>query len=194
MHAVPVVQVPAGAPSMSLDDWSTLPADDRGEWVDGRWVEAEVRDWVHETVVGWLLEQLRAWARAHDARVAPSGVKYAVAPTRGRMPDLTVFLAGRRPPARGLVTVPPDVAIEVVSPSPADVRRDRIEKLTEYAAFGVRWYWVVDPQLRTLEVFELRASAYVHVGAAATGPVSDIPGCPDLTLDLDALWAEVDAI
>jgi hypothetical protein len=42
------------------------------------------------------------------------------------------------------------------------------------------------------EVCELREGTYARAGVAATGLVSEIPGCPDLVLDLDALWAAVD--
>lgn len=177
---------------MTLEEWFALDEDETGELVDGRLVEAEVPDWVHETVVAWLVVELTLWARAHRARVVASGVKYAVAQRRGRMPDASVFLGERRPPATGLVRAPPDIAIEVVSPSPRDVRRDRIEKSHEYATFGVRWYWLVDPAVRTMEVWELRDGVFAQVGGAATGQVSEIPGCPDLVLDLDTLWAEVD--
>lgn len=192
MRAAQVIEIPPDARTMTLDEWFALDEDEPGEWVDGRLVEAEVPDWLHETVVRWLVVELTLWARRHDARVAPSGVKYAVGSKRGRMPDVSVFLDGRRPPPRGVVRIAPDVAIEVVSSSPKDARRDRIEKFDEYAAFGVRWYWIVDPGLRTLEVLELREGTYVRVGAASTGEVSEIPGCPDLVLDLDGLWAEVD--
>lgn len=179
---------------MTLDEWFALPEDDPGELVDGRLVESEGPDWLHETVVAWLAEQLRVWARAHDARVGGSGVKYALDVGRGRMADLSLFLGGRRPPPYGLIRSPPDIAIEIVSRSRNDVRRDRIEKVQDYAAFGVKWYWLVDPGLRTLEVLELRDGAYSHTGAASTGRVSEIPGCDGLVLDLDSLWAEVDAI
>ncbi len=99
------------------------------------------------------------------------------------------------PPARGLISVPPDIAVEIISATPRDARRDRVEKLADYAAFGVRWYWIVDPWLRTLEVSSLNADRqYVHVVGASGGVVADVPGCAGLAIDLDALWAEVDSL
>ncbi len=96
------------------------------------------------------------------------------------------------PPAHaGLVSSPPDVLIEVVSPRPRDARRDRIEKMNEYAEFGVRWYWLLDPQLRAFEIYQLDDGIYRRVLGAIEGQIS-VPGCEGLTLDLDALFAEID--
>jgi Uma2 family endonuclease len=71
-----------------------------------------------------------------------------------------VFFPGRPTlPRRGPVTIPPDIAVEVVSPSSADQRHDRITKLAEYAGFGVRFYWMLDPSARTFKgvrVFDTR--------------------------------------
>ena len=98
----------------------------------------------------------------------------------------------RFPPRRGGVQVPPDIAVEVVSPQPRDGRRDRVEKVADYAAFGIRYYWLVDPELRSLEILELTAKGlYVHVLGATAGFLETIPGCEGLILDLDALWAEI---
>jgi Uma2 family endonuclease len=74
----------------------------------------------------------------------------------------------------------------VVSPSPADQRRDRITKLTEYAAFGVRFYWMLDPSARTFEILELGPDGrYVHVLGATEGRLS---------LELDELWREIERL
>ena len=43
------------------------------------------------------------------------GVKYGLAVGLGRKPDYSVFFAGHLPPAEGLVRIPPDIAIEIVS-------------------------------------------------------------------------------
>ena len=63
------------------------------------------------------------------------------------------------------------------------------------AAFGVRSYWLLDPQLRSLEVLELGPDGrYVHAAAATSGVLRERPSCPGLVIDLDALWAELDRL
>ncbi|WP_232379351.1 Uma2 family endonuclease [Polyangium fumosum] len=178
---------------MTIEEWAALPEDEPGELVDGALVEEEMAGYVHEVVVVWLAHLLRSWALAHGARVAGSAGKFAVSATRGRMPDLTVYLAGsRRPPAEGPIRVPPSIAVEVVSATPRDARRDRVEKLREYAAFGVKWYWIVDPALQSFEILELGPeSEYIHKVTSTDGPIDSVPGCAGLVIDLDALWAEV---
>jgi Uma2 family endonuclease len=179
---------------LSLEEWAAMPEDEPGELVNGRLVEEEDGGYAHELIIGWLIRILGTWAAARGGRVGTSDAKFAVMPARGRKPDLTVYLPGSpKPPARGLIRVPPDIAVEVVSPTPRDGRRDRVEKVKEYAAFRVRWYWIVDPQLRSLEIFELGADGRYAVAAGATeGVLDSIPGGDGLTLDIDALWREMD--
>jgi Uma2 family endonuclease len=181
---------------MSLAQWAALPEDDAGELVDGQLVEEEVPDAIHEDVVSFLNALLRAWAVPRGGFVLGSDAKFAVRPHRGRKPDLSVFLPGGAvPPRRGVIRVPPDIAVEVVSPTPRDVRRDRVDKLDEYAAFGVRFYWILDPEMRTFEVFELGARGrYERARGATRGVVEGLPGCEQLVVDLDALWAELDRL
>ena len=171
--------------------------DEPGELVDGYLVEDEVTDYVHESVAGFFVALFRAWVRPPRGFVGASEAKFAVSNRRGRKPDLSVYLPGEaKPPGRAaLITVPPSILVEVVSRRPRDQRRDRVEKLDEYARFGVRYYWIVDPANRTLEIYELGAdSRYVRALSAADGLLADVPGCPGLEIDLDGLWAEVDAL
>jgi Uma2 family endonuclease len=63
---------------------------------------------------------------------------------------------------------PPDLVVEVLSPSTAD--RDRGIKLERYRLYGVPAYWVVDPDERTLELWDLAGGATkpIVLGAADT--------------------------
>lgn len=182
---------------MTLEEWADLPEDEDGEIVDGVLVEDEMGSFLHDGVVAWIIALLVTWGRPRGARIAASEAKYGVARGRGRKPDVSVYLKGdRRPPPRGLIRVPPSIMVEVVTPTPRDQRRDRVDKLREYAAFGVRFYWLVDPEARTFDILELLPGEghYAHRVAASTGTVAQVPGCDALTIDLDDLWREVDQI
>jgi Uma2 family endonuclease len=177
---------------MTLDQWAALPEDEPGELVDGRLEEEEGPNLVHETVVAWLIWVFKNWL-GQGGWVFGSEAKYAVRANRGRKPDVTVYLGGdgSRLPRDGIVRVPPDIAVEVVSPSPRDERRDRIEKMDEYAAFGVRFYWILDPGLQSLEIFELTGGRYAREARATEGRLESVPGCAGLTIDLDDLWNDL---
>lgn len=182
-------------PPMTLEEWADMEEDEPGELVDGQLVEDEMPEPDHEVIVSWLIEALRRWVIARGGFVFGSELKIAVSPRRGRKPDVSVYLPGGPFPRRhGLVRVPPAIMVEVISAAPRDARRDRIEKADDYSAFGVRYYWLIDPRARILEIFALNAERqYTRVTAAAEGTI-EVPGCPEMKLDLDAMWAEVDRL
>jgi Uma2 family endonuclease len=172
-----------------------MPEDDEGELVDGVLVEEEAGDLTHATVVGWLLSTLGSWLIPRRGFVLDSEAKFAVAARRGRKPDLTVYLPGCPPlPRRGLVCVPPDIAIEVVSPTARDRRRDRSDKAGDYAAFGVRWYWLIDPARRSLDILALGDGRYERMVTVSKGTLRDVPRCDAMALPLDELSAEIDRL
>ena len=65
-----------------------------------------------------------------------SALKVKVSERGGRKPDL----GAAAPPRRSLLNAPPDIVVEVVTATPHDERRDRVEKMTEYALADVRFY------------------------------------------------------
>jgi Uma2 family endonuclease len=90
--------------------------------------------------------------------------------------------------------VAPWLVVEVVSAGAQNARRDRVEKLRDYRACGVRHYWLLDPQARMLEALELREDGTNVVALAVTDGTHTAPGCEGLTLPLDELWAELDRL
>ena len=52
----------------------------------------------------------------------------------------------------------PDIVIEVLSKG--SVRTDRVVKKNLYERFGVKEYWIVDPNNKAVEIFELKENRY----------------------------------
>jgi Uma2 family endonuclease len=87
------------------------------------------------------------------------------------------------------VTGPPDLVVEVLSPSTAD--RDRGIKLQRYRHYGVGEYWVVDPDARSIEIWHFATGAHapaVH-GVADTLRWTPGPGGPTLEIAVAELFA-----
>jgi Uma2 family endonuclease len=81
---------------------------------------------------------------------------------------------------------PPDLCIEVISPSSATI--DRKEKFKQYAKAGVKYYWIVDPKLRTLEGYKLVGGKYRSSGNGRNSDVLSLPPFADLEIPLKELW------
>lgn len=106
------------------------------------------------------------------------------------VPDIAGWRRDRMPtlPETAFFELPPDWICEILSPATARV--DRVEKLPIYAANGVKHAWLVDPDLRTLEVFENQSGKWLlltvleHNAAVAQAPFDAV------SFDLGALWAD----
>lgn len=139
----------------------------------------------HQRVVARLIEVLGPFVREHDlGEVFPGPVDVIFAEGDYLEPDL-VFVRRDR---LGLVSDrgiegPPDLVVEVLSPSTAG--RDRGLKRDRYRLYGVAEYWMVDPDSGTVEVWRFRedAGATRSYGEAETlrwtpvaaGPTLEVP-------------------
>jgi Uma2 family endonuclease len=56
-----------------------------------------------------------------------------------------------------------------------------------YARFAIAYYWIVDPQARSIDVYQFVGTAY-EGPQQFSGILSDLPPFPGLTLDLVSLW------
>jgi Uma2 family endonuclease len=61
-----------------------------------------------------------------------------------------------------LLEGPPDLIVEILSPSTA--RNDKVEKFQLYEKFGVPEYWIVDPVHKLIEAWVLDGGRYVLQG------------------------------
>ena len=81
---------------------------------------------------------------------------------------------------------PPDVVVEVLSPSTRD--RDPGVKVHLYARFGVREYWIVDPDNQTLTMYHLTADGYLPWGPYTRYETVTSPLFPDHPLSVTDLF------
>jgi Uma2 family endonuclease len=105
-----------------------------------------------------------------------------------RRPDLIFFARGRQHliDYDRVIDEPPDLCVEIVSAESAPI--DRRDKFRQYAAGGVRFYWIVDPQLKTIEAFRLTGGRYRAVGRGQGNDTVSLPPFPDLEIPLGQIW------
>jgi Uma2 family endonuclease len=162
---------------------------------DGVVVEGEVTNYRHQETLFWWRLALDGWVRAKGGRLwLDGGVKFGPHDVRG--PDLMAWWSGQPFDPDRMLGGAPDLAIEIVSPRPRDVRRDREEKLVDYCAHGIPHYWIVEPLHRVFEAYLRHPAAqrrweYRRTVLATTGVV-EVMGFRGLALDLDACWRAAD--
>ncbi len=106
------------------------------------------------------------------------------------VPDLAGWRRERMPrlPETAWFPLAPDWVCEILSPGTA--RFDRAEKLPLYLRQGVKHAWLVDPDLRTLEVFESQSGKWVLVTVLENHASVSQPPFDAIAFDLSSLWAD----
>ena len=80
----------------------------------------------------------------------------------------------------------PDLVIEILSPGTRTRDLEIKEKI--YAGFGVQEYWIVDPEVESIEVLTWREAGYVRAGIHGSGQSLSSPLLPELILKLDEVF------
>jgi Uma2 family endonuclease len=109
----------------------------------------------HGEVSAKLLARLTLFVERHEAgHVFDSSTGFRLPKGNVRAPDVSFVARGRFEgdvPPDGFSPVPPDLAVEVLSPD--DRSRQLLDKLGEYLDAGVRLVWVVDPRSRSASTY-----------------------------------------
>ncbi|MDE2994806.1 MAG: Uma2 family endonuclease [Chloroflexota bacterium] len=121
------------------------------ELSEGRLLVHEMPNLEHQRIVDELGFAINLLIREHaGGRKFSSPTPVRLWEGKIREPDLVYYAAGREDCYHVQYADPPDLAIEVLSPSTRHI--DREEKAAEYADAGVTEYWIVDPEGRSIEV------------------------------------------
>jgi len=165
---------------LTAGDFAALPEEDgyRLELSRGRLVREPAPGLRHAEVAGRVYRLLwRAGEEEGVGRVLfDAGFILAEDPPTVRVPDVSFVASGRIldvDAGDGFGRGPPDLAVEVVSPSNrvSDMQR----KALEYLDAGARLVWVVDPAERTVTVYRSRQDIRILQGSDALGAPDLIP-------------------
>ena len=104
-----------------------------------------------------------------------------------RRPDLLYFSKDRvhligKKAMEGM----PNLAVEILSPSSTKI--DRKDKFKQYERAGVAYYWIVDPEEKTIEAYKLVRGKYRPAGGGKKKEVISLPPFEDLEIPLGELW------
>ena len=159
----------------TVDDLETLPDDGlRYELLDGTLIVSPAPVPRHQRAIVRLVLLLSAACPAdHEVFVAP--LDWQPDRRTSLEPDLLVVRKDRI--GEKNITQTPAIVIEVLSPGTA--RIDKMLKFSRSQEGGIEQYWIVDPRVPSIEVYQLTDGAYQLVaqgsGAAAVtvaGPLT----------------------
>jgi len=131
---------------VSLGEYmSTSYRPDR-EYIDGELRERNVGKWEHARIqallAGWFSRHESVWRV-----MASTECRVQVAPTRVRIPDVTLVGLGTQP---DVLIEPPLLVVEILSPD--DSYSDTQERASDYLRMGVSTIWIIDPRTRTARI------------------------------------------
>lgn len=171
----------------TAEEFLALPEDDRRmELIDGEIVVTPSALPRHERVIARISLAFMSEIDSRGGVVFGSNLDTRVDSGNVVQPDVQVFLPGHLDRiGKRFVEGPPDVAVEVSSPSTKG--RDRLRKRALYERFGVEEFWIVDLDHDVIEVYRLGPNGYGDPVRFARGDTVTTPLLPGWSAEVDWL-------
>lgn len=144
----------------TYEEYLKLGEDKRYEIIGGELLEMPAPSIIHQRVVKKLLRKLDEFVEAKGVgEVFVSPVDVVLSEILILQPDI-VFISEEKKDflKEKSIICPPDLVVEVVSPS--TFKRDVEDKRKLYAQHGIKEYWLVFPEEKVIEVLNLQGKEY----------------------------------
>lgn len=172
----------------TLDDYYRLPDDRRVELIDGSFYEMLAPSLIHQDIVVHMhmciyryIQEKKKPCKVYEA---PTDVQICCDNRNMVEPDLLV-VCGRDKLRRFGIYGAPDFVLEVLSKSTR--KKDMSVKLTKYMEAGVREYWIIDPDRRTLIIHRFEDEDYLPIVHELCGSMPVAISQGELVIDLDEI-------
>ncbi|MDD3361437.1 MAG: Uma2 family endonuclease [Hespellia sp.] len=139
----------------TIEDYYDWPDDRRIELIDGVIYDMAAPSYIHQRIIVEILYQIEKYIREKEGKcevlVAPFDVQLDKDHKTIVQPDILIVCDKDRIEDHRLYGAP-DFAIEILSPSTKS--KDMIIKFDKYKVAGVKEYWIIDPEERTVTVHD----------------------------------------
>ena len=174
-------------PIFTVNDLAQIPDDGkRYEVLEGDLAVSPSPSWKHQRIVHYVHLWLTERENAGLGKVATAPLDVVFDDNNVTEPDVLFIRTEHLNIIKEAnVQGAPDLVVEVLSSSTRE--RDLGVKAHLYARFGVREYWVVDPEIATLSVYHLTPEGYEVSGPFRRGETIQsclFPGSPLVVADL----------
>lgn len=181
--------IPSGKIRLTYEDYLELPDDGkRYEIIDGELHVTPAPVTRHQRVSKRIqYELMTALEKTGQGEVFDAPIDVLLDNSNIVQPDL-VFIPEDCSGIIGVKNIQgaPYLVVEILSQHSR--RRDVMVKSDLYARFGVPYYWIVDPDIDRIEVFQLKGGSYEAVAAASSPDVLDPPGLEGVRLPLSEIF------
>ena len=173
---------------LTYADYLKTSDDERYELLDGELVMPPAPLLHHQYVQIKLSGKMDAFVEKHNLGVVyPSPADVVLSDTDIVQPDI-LFVSKERSHilTRENVRGAPDLVVEILSPATAE--RDRTVKLDLYAQHGVKEYWIVDPDAKTITVLLRCESRFEVSGIYREGQSLSSPNLEGFSVALEDVF------
>jgi len=130
---------------------------------DGELIMSPTPSFFHQEIVDRFHDMLKSWVRPRRlGKTAVAPVDMILTSRHATQPDVVFISQPRLEIIQDRVRGAADLVAEVLSPGSR--HRDRIEKRDLYEQHGVKEYWIVDPEAKTVEALYLEKDEYRLAG------------------------------
>ena len=180
---------------MTADEYFQLPeGPPYSQLIDGElYMSPSPHFWNHQGVQITLINHLGPFVEEHELgeiRLAPTDIKLD-----GRnvfQPDLLFISTARLGNTGAFLQGPPDLAIEILSPSTATL--DLHKKRKAYTEHGTPEIWFIDSKRKRVEIVRKLAGGYESTFLEDDAALLETPLLPGFTLRLSVLFKKVRSV
>ena len=179
--------------SYTYADYLEWEGSERFELLNGEAFQMASPSVTHQALLVGLSTSFDTWLQGKSCRVFTAPLDVRLFPKEDKsdntvvQPDLLV-VCDKDKIGSGSINGPPDLIIEIASPS--NTHSELFRKFYYYLGAGVREYWIIDPEIKKVNVQIYENGHYISTfyGNNDRIPVTILAG---LEISLEELWSRI---